>query len=192
MKKILFFALLANFSFIGFAQDSEEETNTTKAKPSTFQGVKYGIRGGLTNSNLNFDGTPTVENKHRNSIYIGAFAEIGLSKIFAIAPELQFSAEGANEEVLHLDYIQVPILFKFNLNSRLSLGAGPQVGLKVHKEDDNMVNFAYSGVAGIEYKLNYAMFIDARYTYGFRNIFDDNVGVSATNTNFQLGIGYKF
>ena len=115
-----------------------------------------------------------------------------MSKTVSIAPELQFSAEGANAEPLHLDYIQMPIFLRFRLSEKFHAGLGPQVGLKVHKVDDSANNFAYSGVAGVEYKINYAIFIDARYTYGFRNVFDDTTNLSAKNTNIQIGVGYKF
>jgi opacity protein-like surface antigen len=174
MKKILLTVLLG-FSFYGFSQD-----------------VKYGVRGGYNISNLDFDNAYTIQNKHRNSIYIGFFSTISLGKTVSLMPELQFSAEGASNEDLHLDYIQAPIFLRFRLSEKIHIGAGPQVGLKVYKFEDNLKNFAYSGVAGIEYKITHMIFADARYTYGFSNIFDDNVGVSAKNTNIQIGVGYKF
>ncbi len=175
MKKIVLLTVLLCVSFYGFSQD-----------------VKYGVRGGYNISNLDFEKTPTMANKHRNSIYIGFFATYGLSKTVSIMPEIQFSAEGASAEPLHLDYIQAPIFFRFRLSEKFHIGAGPQVGLKVHKYEDGIRNFAYSGVAGVEYKLSHMLFLDARYTYGFSNIFDENQGVKAINTNIQLGIGYKF
>ncbi|MFG6687848.1 porin family protein [Mariniflexile sp. HNIBRBA6329] len=174
MKKILLLLLLG-VSFCGFSQD-----------------VKYGVRGGYNISNLDFEDTPIMENKHRNSFYIGFFADIGLSKAVSLAPELQFSAEGAKVEVWHLDYIQAPIFFKFRLSEKFRFGLGPQVGLKVHKVDDGARNMAYSGVAGLEYKLSYALFADVRYTYGLVDVFDEDLAISAKNTNIQLGIGYKF
>lgn len=196
MKKLLLFTVLLGFSVYGFSQneDSTKTNDTTKVKSkgSAFQGVKYGVRGGYNISNLNFDGTPNMVNKHRNSMYFGFFANIGLSKTVSLMPEIQFSAEGANEEVIHLDYIQAPIFFRFRLSEKIHIGAGPQVGLKVHKVDDGVKNFAYSGVGGIEYKLSYVLFADVRYTYGFSNVFDDNLNFKAKNSNIQIGIGYKF
>lgn len=175
MKKVLLLIILLSFSFHGISQD-----------------VKYGVRGGYNISNLNFDNTPTFTNKHRNSIYIGFFANLGLSKTISLMPEIQFSAEGAKAEFLHLDYIQAPIFLKFRLSEKIHFGVGPQVGLKVHKEGDNAKNFAYSAVTGFEYKLSHMLFADLRYTYGMANVFDDTVAFSAKNTNIQIGIGYKF
>lgn len=174
MKKILLLTLLG-VSFYGFSQD-----------------VKYGLRGGYNISNLDFEPDATFTNEHRNSFYVGFFAEIGLSKAVSLMPEIQFSPEGANEEVLHLDYIQAPILLKFKLSEKFNFGIGPQVGLKINKADDQAKNMAYSGVAGIEYKISYTLFADLRYTYGIRNVFDDYLPFEAKNSNIQIGVGYKF
>ena len=72
------------------------------------------------------------------------------------------------------------------------MGLGPQIGLKVHKTDDGMKNIAYSAVIGADYKINYAIFVDVRYNYGIKNVFDEVSGIVAKNRNIQLGVGYKF
>lgn len=86
----------------------------------------------------------------------------------------------------------MPVILRFHLSEKFHLGFGLQIGLKVHKYEDGIENTAYSLVAGLEYKTNHAIFTDLRYAYGIRNIFDDKLGVEATNTNIQLGVGYKF
>jgi opacity protein-like surface antigen len=201
MKRLLLFIILLNFSFYGFSQDDQSKKEGSKKeldvkdvepKSSAFQVVKYGVRGGLTISNLDFDDVPTMENKHRNSFYIGFFAEIGLSKTISLMPEIQFSPEGAKVEVLNLDYIQAPVLIKFRLSEKIKFGLGPQVGLKVHKEGDGAKNFAYSGVANVEYKLSHLLFADVRYNYGITDAFDDKNSISAKNNCVQIGVGYKF
>ena len=175
MKKLLLFILVIGYSFYGFSQD-----------------VKYGVRAGLNISNLDFDGTPFSDNKHRNGFIIGFFGEYSLSNSVSVTPELQFSAEGAKQEPLQLDYIQMPVLFNFKLSPKMYFNVGPQVGLKINKVDDGINNFAYSGVGGFSYNITPMIFVDARYTYGFRNIFNDYLGIKATNTNIQFGVGYKF
>ncbi|WOD43063.1 porin family protein [Hwangdonia lutea] len=196
MKKLILFTVLLGFSFFGFSQDKDSEKAAdsvkVKSKGTAFQGVMYGVRGGLNTSNLSFDTAPNMANKHRNSIFVGFFANIGLSNTISLMPEIQFSAEGANDEKLHLDYIQAPIFFRFRLSEKIHIGAGPQVSLKVHKVDDGIKNFAYSGVGGIEFKLSHMLFADLRYTYGFSNVFDDHLNVEAKNSNIQIGVGYKF
>ena len=197
MKKILLITVLLGVSFCGFSQDKDSNKDIdsikVKTKKITYQSTTmYGVRGGFTISNLNFDAVPTTVNKHRNSMYFGFFASIGLSKTVSLMPEIQFSAEGANAEPLHLDYIQAPIFLRFRLSEKIHIGAGPQVGLKVHKYEDGIRNIAYSGVAGIEYKLSHMLFADVRYTQGLSNIFDEKLGIKATNSNIQIGVGYKF
>ena len=175
MKKILLLTVLLNLSFYGFSQD-----------------VKYGVRGGYTISHIDFDDSPTMDNKHRNSMYIGFLVNISLSKTLAVMPELQFSGEGAKAESLQLDYIQLPILLKYKIGKNFHAGIGPQIGLKVHKYEDGIRNLAYSAVAGVEYRINYAIFADLRYNYGISNVFDEKLGITAKNRNIQLGVGYKF
>ncbi|MFD1613615.1 porin family protein [Gelatiniphilus marinus] len=197
MKKLLLLTVLLAFSFFGFSQENDSakqpvDSVKVNTKGTAFQGVMYGVRGGLNISNLDFDSSPNMANKHRNSIFVGFFANIGLSKTISLMPEIQFSAEGANEEKLHLDFIQAPVFFRFRLSEKIHIGAGPQVSLKVHKVDDGVKNFAYSGVGGIEYKLSHMLFADLRYAYGFSNVFDDHLNVEAKNSNIQIGVGYKF
>ncbi|KAA5821487.1 PorT family protein [Algibacter amylolyticus] len=200
MKKLLLFTVLLGFSLQGFAQEDIEIKSSTKVKDtakvqekwSASSGIKFGIRAGYTISHLDFKDEPSFSNEHRNSLYVGFLANMGISRTLSIVPEIQFSAEGANKEELHLDYIQMPILFRFRFSEKFHAGIGPQVGWKVQKVDDGMKNMGYSAVIGADYKINYAIVVDVRYNYGIRNVFDDNLGIEAKNRNIQLGVGYKF
>jgi len=177
MKKTLLLLALVMCSFYGFSQNA-----------------LYGVRAGVNVSNLNFEPeVPAgVRNMHRNGFAIGFFAEYELSSSLSIAPELQFSAEGAKEENLRLDYIQMPVFFKYKISNKLAIGLGPQASLKSHDYEDGMQNLSFSGLGGLEYMISDEIFIDARYTYGFTNIFDDEVNLDATTENFQIGLGVKF
>ncbi|MFD2551053.1 porin family protein [Bizionia sediminis] len=156
------------------------------------QNAMYGVRAGINVSNLDFEPDATFDNQHRNGFAIGFFGEYNLSPVIALAPELQFSAEGAKDRSLRVDYIQAPILVKFKIGDRLSVGAGPLVGVKVHEFEDGYANFGFSGVGAIEIMITDEFFIDARYHYGVTNILEDNIiGLEATNTNIQIGIGVK-
>ncbi|WP_054850900.1 porin family protein [Olleya sp. ITB9] len=178
MKKtiLLFTFMLA--SFYGFSQDA-----------------LYGVRAGYTISNLDFDPeVPAgIENAHRNGFFIGFFGEYSISKTFSFAPEIQFSAEGAKEQNLRINYIQMPLFFKFKIDQSLSIGVGPQASLKGHSYEDGFKNFGFSALGGLEYLITDEIFIDFRYSYGLTNVFDDNdVDLEAKNTNMQIGIGLKF
>ncbi|PNQ72342.1 hypothetical protein C1T31_12400 [Hanstruepera neustonica] len=165
---------------------------TMIATISFAQNAKYGIRAGYNISNLDFEPAPLMDNQHRNGFAIGVFGEYDLSASIALAPELQFSAEGAKDRALRVDYIQAPILLKFRIGSKIAIGAGPLVGVKVHEFEDGYRNFGFSGVGALEFMITDEIFIDARYHYGVTNILDDNpVGLEAKNTNLQIGIGVK-
>jgi opacity protein-like surface antigen len=156
------------------------------------QNAKYGMRIGYNISNLDFEPNPTFENKHRNGFAIGFFGEYDLSADIALAPELQFSAEGAKDRELRVDYIQAPILVKFRIGSKLAIGAGPLVGVKVHEFEDGYKNFGFSAAGALEYMITDEIFVDARYHYGITNILNDNpIGLEAKNTNIQIGVGIK-
>lgn len=188
MKPILTTLALILISFSGFSQDKK----TSLQKENNYEPeFKYGIRGAYNISNLDFTPDPTFENKHRNSMAIGVFVEYFSSESLSISAELQYSAEGGgNDEALRVNYIQLPLLFKYHLSNNFSIGAGPQVGLKTWSEY-GYNNFAFSGVGGIEYMLSDILFLDARYTYGLTNIINNNSSFEARNTNIQLGIGIK-
>ena len=96
------------------------------------------------------------------------------------------------DEDLRADYLQVPVQLRFSLSDRLTIGAGPQVALKTWKSRDGFSTFAISGLAGVEYMITDELFIDARVTYGFTNILDeDQVGLEAKNHVIQFGFGIK-
>lgn len=162
------------------------------ASVSYAQNAMYGVRAGINVSNLDFEPDATFDNLHRNGFAIGFFGEYSLSSSISLAPEIQFSAEGAKDRNLRVDYIQAPILLKFKLGDRMSLGAGPLIGVKVHEFEDGYRNFGFSGVGAIEFMITDEFFIDARYHYGVTNILDDNpAGLEAKNSNIQIGIGVK-
>lgn len=155
------------------------------------QNGMYGVRAGLNISNLDFEPNPTFDNEHRNGFAIGFFGEFDLSKEIGIAPEIQFSAEGAKDRDLRIDYIQIPILFKYRFGDRFSVAAGPMAGVKVWEHEDGYKNFAFSLVGGLEFFITNDIFIDARYHYGLTNIIDDESSFEAKNSNLQIGVGVK-
>lgn len=171
------------------------------------QNALYGVRAGINISDLNFeeaDGLIMPDHTHRNGFAIGFFGDYKFSENVGLLVEIQFSAEGSKEkydqidqesgynpESLRLDFVQMPIMARIKLTDKLTFGLGPQLGLKVHAYDDNIKNIHFSGICGLEYMISDEFFLDFRYSLGFTNIFDDNVGVKARNQNMQIGFGLK-
>ena len=196
MKPILTTLVFALIAFTGFSQDKTADNSSQKtsvAKQSEFEPeIKFGVRGGFNISNLDFKPDATFENKHRNNMVFGGFVEFFPKESYSIQTELQYSGEGGGkDESLRVSYIQLPVLFKLRFGPYFSIGAGPQVGVKVWSFDDGFKNFAFSGVAGVEYMISDIVFLDARYTYGITNILDNSSNFEARNSNIQFGIGMK-
>ena len=168
--------LLIAFVFVGFTMYSQDLTS--------------GVRVGYNISNLDYEPDATFDNTHRNGLAIGAFIVYAFSDKTSIMPELMFSTEGGKEKELRADYIQMPITLRFHFGA-LSVGIGPQVNLKVWSYEDGYRNLLLSGVGGVQYEISEYFFIDARFNYGFSNIFDDDLNVEAKNSTIQFGIGLK-
>ncbi|WP_299336885.1 porin family protein [uncultured Psychroserpens sp.] len=156
------------------------------------QEVSYGVRGGLNISNLDFDPDATFTNQHRNGFAFGGFVDYGITENFSAYLEIQYSAEGGKADELRADYIQLPIMARFAIGDKFTLGVGPMASLKTWKNQDGFSTFTFSGVGGVEYMINDELFIDARVHYGLSNILDkDLTDLEAQNTTFQFGFGIK-
>ena len=156
------------------------------------QEVSYGVRGGLNISNLDFDPDPTFNNQHRNGFAFGGFVDYGISDNFSIQAEIQYSAEGGKADELRADYIQLPIMARFGLGDKFTVGIGPMASLKTWEERDGFATFTFSGVGGLEYMITDELFVDARVHYGLSNILDkDLTDMEAKNTTFQFGFGIR-
>ncbi|MBC3847953.1 porin family protein [Winogradskyella echinorum] len=175
MKRYLFVLFLVAFTTVSLSQE-----------------VRYGVRGALNVSNLDFDPSPTIDNQHRNGFAFGGFVEYGFSEEVSLLTELQWSAEGGKEEAIRADYLKLPVQLRFSVSERFTLGAGPQLALKTWKDSDGFATFVFSGVAGAEYMITDELFVDARVHYGFSNILDEDItDIKVKNHVIQFGFGIK-
>ena len=168
--------------------------------------TSLGVKVGVNYSNL-------VKSFYKPIVayHVGGFLEYKFSQIISIQPELQFSAQGFKIEdelrqnfddiptffstTTNLNYINVPILAKFNINKTLNIVAGPQVGCLVYaKNEGKDVTSSYNtfdfGVNfGVGVSLN-KVIIDLRYNIGLSDV--SKYITSVKNSVFQLSVGYKF
>lgn len=164
--------------------------------------VLFGAKGGLDFTNM------TDENIYnsdaRIGFHLGLLAEIPLTARFAIQPEVLYSTQGAEVEVLtyggsgvtyeyKMDYIQVPALAKIYLLQDLSIEVGPSFNFLVKEERngeeiDYGNTFELGAALGASYRLGARFFGSARYTQGFTDVFEN----STKNNGFQIGIGLMF
>lgn len=165
--------------------------------------TKFGLRLGANYSELetNFIEDPAA----RIAPAVIFFAEVPLGKTFSLVPELGFSALGANEDrvpgfngnadELKINYLTGTLLAQINITRFLYLNAGGQLALNVSENDENdYYDEDYQALGGIGIKLSEELSIDARYGYGFNNVFEGDLGAqgfNAENRFFQLTLSYR-
>ena len=98
---------------------------------SNAQGVRFGAKAGANFSNASGDDTDGFDGL--TCLNIGAVAEIEVSELFAIQPEVTYSMRGFKdmEFTIKLDYVDVPVLADFEIADGLSLQGGPVFGINV-------------------------------------------------------------
>jgi hypothetical protein len=186
MKKVLLLFVLASSLVVSQAQ------------------VKFGGKLGLNIANI--VGDDAEDFKSKLGFNLGAFAEIPVSENFSAKPELNFSTQGAkfdsddDDAKLNLNYINIPLLGKYNSNSGFFAETGPQLGFLVGakaKSDevsvdvkDQFKGFDFAWAFGLGYEMKESGFgINARYNLGLSNVPDsDDDDSKAKNSVFQIGV----
>jgi len=191
--------------------NAQEADNTRSMSPS------FGVKGGVNFATVNgdFDSPDS-----RTSFHVGALAEFPLADIFSLQVEALYSGQGFEYNVpaipfvtdggkveYQLDYINVPVLAKVYLFKGFSLEAGPQFSFLVNEEidsaptdndgdtnTDQAKDFEFGFAGGVTFQTDMGLFATARYNQGVTEIFEDREDADnkATNSVFQIGIGFKF
>ncbi|MBD2724527.1 porin family protein [Hymenobacter armeniacus] len=144
--------------------------------------------------------------------HAGAFANIGLSSLFAFQPEVIYSQKGTkykdvSDARTRVSYLDVPLSFHVNADG-LFFEAGPQVGFLLSAKNEfgnvstdvkdqlNSVDFGY--LVGLGYQRKTGPGIGLRYNGGLTNLPKEvTVGTTTVqnrvrNSVFQLYLTYSF
>jgi Outer membrane protein beta-barrel domain len=170
---------------------------------------QFGVKAGANFSNLT--GSDVQDAKTLVSVNAGVFAKLPVTRTVSIQPELVYSGQGAkyNDGTItasqHINYFNIPVLFKYHNFSGFFLETGPQVGFLLSasakesgiSEDDKngFKSVDFSWVFGVGYKIpTTRLSLDLRYNLGISNIVSNNDqntdNSSAHNGIFQLGLMY--
>ena len=108
----------------------------------------------------------------------------------------------------HTNYINVPLMLKFYATPNFSIDFGPQAGFNVYSKmtasgklanveakesidlKDNTKTVDFGVALGGTYNLTEKAFVQARYTMGLTNVFDNDA--DCKNGNVQIAFGMKF
>lgn len=127
---------------------------------------------------------------------------------FAIQPELNYVALRANESAsnskYHLDYYQIPILFKaINKKGDFSFFAGPQLGILANASRKSPTGDAdatasvtetdFGFLAGVEYVTPINITLNARFSQGLSNVFKSEFDTFKSRHQYvTITVGYLF
>ena len=154
---------------------------------------------------------------------VGAFMEYRFTNKFSIAPEVVFAAQGGKYEIDYrgivyketdnVNYINVPVMFKFYVVPALSIDFGPQVGFNIYSKNTQELKAGGEGGKetydmkdgtksvdvglglGLTYNITNDVFVQGRYTMGLTETFKKELELfngKAKNGNAQISIGYRF
>ncbi|MEJ2004013.1 MAG: porin family protein [Cyclobacteriaceae bacterium] len=145
--------------------------------------------------------------------HIGGYAEFQLSEVVSFQPELLYSREGSAENDffdqrlrLQLNFVQIPILFKFHVSDEVNVHIGPQTGFLVAQkfksdgntakiEEDVFSTVVLSAAGGAGFDINENMEAGGRYVLGLTNwrtdVSDDVGGPRETGHVIQFYFSYK-
>ena len=176
---------------------------------------KIGAKAGVNMATLGGD---VQDAKSKIGFHVGVYGEWAITDKFSIQPEVLYSAEGAKfkEEGItlntNLNYINIPIMFKYRATDKLFIEAGPQVGFLIgakYKSDNNdfqsfieslgmnakddykKINFSIGLGAG--YDITEKFNVGVRYMAGLANIAEvEGSDYSEKSNVFSLSLGYRF
>lgn len=196
MKKLIAMIVCLAFAGGAFAKGNKGDFN------------KFSLGGNLGLNVSQFIGGDRIGGE-KAGFHVGVVGEYRMSHLFAIAPEIMYSSQGAREKMedykaaYTANYLNIPILARFYVINALSLEVGPQFGFnmgikgkftngglsvteKIRKNQYNVFDIGLSFGLAYNFK-NY--FASVRYNYGF---IDVSTLTASKNAVFQLSVGYNF
>jgi hypothetical protein len=197
MKKLILLSFLL-CAFTAFSQEMEKGEEETDAKEyvSTDTETRYGFKAGINISNYsgsNLDDIQDGLNDARLGAVFGFFIDMSIANHLRFQPELLYSAQGAKEEALRADYLQVPLMLKYELTEFLNIQIGPQIGVKIHEFEDSFKNFDFGINGGFGVTIIENVAIEARYNLGLADMFDEDRAptLEGKNAVIQIGLTYR-
>lgn len=223
MRKLITVTLLT----LGLTAFSQEETIASKLK----FGAKTGLNISSASVDLNTNGWGSDESystKSYTGFHLGFFAEYSINEKMKLQPELLFSRQGYklnfkddyinDTNTYKLNYLAVPLMFKYNVIENLYAEAGLNMALLIGGENEYKSVYDASGTdndssetitedlpdnfnsldlgmnIGASYNYNKFMF-SLRYTLGLTNLnsFEGTDDLrSDKSRNFAISVGYFF
>jgi hypothetical protein len=153
---------------------------------------KGGIKAGANLANLGGD---VEDTDMLFAFHFGLYGQFGLSEALTLQPEVLYYGAGAKsgDDDLKINYLAIPVMFKYNVGETLNIQAGPQLGLLMGTDPSELKD----ALKGTDFGLNLGLgagfgkfSVDARYSIGLANIYDGDE-VEIKNNVIQISLGYQ-
>ncbi len=166
------------------------------------QGLDFGVKAGVNIANQKISGDYEPDTKAKIGFHGGVFVTWMFSEKLGLQPELLFSTQGSKDSEDMYDYsiitnyVNVPVLARFDINDMFSVHAGPQFGILISadeefdgdKEDikDDFKSTDIGIAVGAEADLPAKLGVGVRYIIGVSNVLKE--GESFGNTELKNGV----
>ncbi|UCS92385.1 PorT family protein [Echinicola marina] len=131
-------------------------------------------------------------------------------------PEALNAAIKTSETSLRMNYLDIPLMFRYGYNDKVFLSAGPQISFlldakaitegetnndgefkyaKNVKNELNKIDFSFPievGYTLVGLNKGNGLDLKLRYAHGFAEVFSEGTGRSATNSVVQLIVGFPY
>ncbi|PTM09939.1 MAG: hypothetical protein DA407_04710 [Bacteroidetes bacterium] len=174
--------------------------------------MKIVPEAGMNFASVNGDNAESFDN--RTGINVGVHVRTAATDQIDVQAGLSYSQQGADygddmyTGKYKLDYLNVPVMARFNVADGFILQAGPQIGFLMSAKDeyefdgdsgeedvkDYLKNIDFGINLGAGYQFSGGFGIDATYNLGLTNIADspDLSDVNWKNGVIQLRLSYAF
>ena len=151
------------------------------------QGFDFGAKAGINIANQKITGFYEMDTKAKIGFHGGVFVTWMFTEQLGLQPELLFSTQGSKDDEDAYDYsiltnyVNLPVLLRYNINEMFSVHAGPQFGflMSAKEEDDDGdkddikddfkgtdVGIALGAEADLPSNLGFGL----RYVFGLTNV----------------------
>jgi hypothetical protein len=171
--------------------------------------IQFGVKANYNLASVMHSGAGTSGDTYsgKSGFSGGVLALMPISGSLYLQPEIVYSGQGTNVSnsgesgSLNFNYLNIPVLAKYQSSSGFFGETGPQVGFVLSsnvKTQGVTVDFKdytqsvdFSWAFGVGYKLqDMGLGFDIRYNLGLTNMVKNTEDVSYKNSVFQFGVFY--
>jgi outer membrane immunogenic protein len=212
MKNLTLTIAVACVAIICCVNQTYAQTNKTR----------FGIKAGadlMTLGSATSNGL-TINYTNRTGFQGGFYAEAPLSANIIFSPQLLYTQKGGNfkttlsgiafEGYTQVNYLDVPVLFGFKLQSNLTFFAGPQVSFLLSQNTtatgtmsgvsntqtststDGLRKTIFGGNLGFGYNLSKNVSVNLNYLFDFQHSAESSSDSGERSGGFALTVGYLF